>query len=511
VSRLLGFRLSSEWATLLFIPINRKQVMKTILAFVLALLWVLCQAQSQQSIQAQQPQQQKWAKGRLLAQTNEDVTESMLTETLTAHGAKARRIGKTDLFIIDLPPQASETALQAMLKRNPHFRFVELDMAVRPVVLTNDPYLSNEWHIPKIGAPAAWDDTLGSGVTIAILDTGVDGAHPDLAANMVAGWNFFDNNSNTAPVAGHGTWVAGSAAAVANNAIGVIGVAGQAKIMPIRVTDTTGLGYWSMISQGIVYAIDHGARVANVSFENMLLSSSILGAAQYMKDRNGLVAVAIGNTGTDPGFIPSTSVIAVSATDASDVVTSWSSFGAAVSIAAPGNYIWTTSPGGGYTQGIGTSFSSPVVAGAIALMMAVNPLLGSYQIESLLFANALDLGTAGRDVKYGHGRVDAARAVAAAKDFIDSVAPVVAITSPLNGSTVSGRSTWINIQSTDNSPVSGITNQLLIDGVLVASGAGSLLNYKWNTRHERQGPHLIRAVASDLSGNSSFVQITVNR
>lgn len=141
---------------------------------------------------------------------------------------------------MDLPSNASEQAVAALLAHNPHIKFAELDQRVAPGLATNDPYAGSEWHLAKIGAPAAWDSTQGSGVTIAILDSGVDGSHPDLAANMVAGWNVYDNNSNTADVYGHGTAVAGTAAAVSNNGTGVASVAGGAKIMPIRISDSTG-------------------------------------------------------------------------------------------------------------------------------------------------------------------------------------------------------------------------------------------------------------------------------
>lgn len=453
----------------------------------------------------------KWAKGRLIVRLDRGVTETALAADLKPHGAKAKRVGRSDLYILQLPPQASEVAVRAVLARNPHFKFVELDRETKPLMTTNDPMVGNEWHIPKIGAPAAWDKSTGSGVTIAIIDTGVDGSHPDLAANMVGGWNFYDGTSNAGPATPHGTWVAGSAAAVLNNSVGLSGVAGGAKIMPLRVTDPTGLGYYSMIISAITWAADHGARVANASFDHLMDSAAIMSAAQYMKDHNGLVVIAAGNTGTSLTFPPSTSVVSVSATDANDALATWSSYGSYVTISAPGNYIWTTSPGGTYAQGIGTSFSSPVVAGVVALMMAAKPSLSSYQIETMLYASALDLGTAGRDAKYGYGRVDAAAAVAMASTFVDNVSPTVAITAPLDGAYVSGTSAYVTTKSSDDGPSAGLSNQLFIDEVLVMSNTGPGLSYRWNLRHVARGAHLIKAVSKDGSGNSSTASVTVVR
>ena len=152
---------------------------------------------------------------------------------------------------------------------------------------------------------------------------------------MVAGWNFYDNNSLTSDVFGHGTKVAGTASAITNNAVGVSGVAGQSRIMPVRVSNTTGSAYISAIAKGLTWAADNKARIANVSFDGVAGSASIQNAAQYMKNKGGLVVVAAGNNGIDQGYAPTTTLIAVSATDGNDFKTSWSSYGSFVSVSAP--------------------------------------------------------------------------------------------------------------------------------------------------------------------------------
>src|SRR6185437_15551298 len=181
-----------------------------------------------------------WAKGRILVAPTAGLTDSDFGSILQGHNGKS--LGKlhgTNVHVVQLPTAADghEAIVAQALARNPHIKFAEVDRIVAPAGTANDPYFSSEWHLSKINAPFAWDAATGAGVIIAILDTGVDGTHPDLAAQMVPGWNFYDNNSNTSDVNGHGTAVAGAAAATTNNAIGVASVAGGAKIMPVRIAD----------------------------------------------------------------------------------------------------------------------------------------------------------------------------------------------------------------------------------------------------------------------------------
>ncbi|GAA4683217.1 hypothetical protein GCM10025794_23320 [Massilia kyonggiensis] len=185
-------------------------------------------------------------------------------------------------------------------------------------------------------------------------------------------------------VCGHGTAVAGSAAATSNNATGVAGVAGAASIMPLRIayTDSTGChAYFSTIASGLTYAADHGARVANVSYSGVAGSASILSAARYMKSKGGLVFVSAGNNNVDENVVPDPALVVVSATDGNDAKASFSSWGSFVTIAAPGTNIWTTNNSLGYSAWNGTSFSAPVTAGVAALMMAARPELGGDTIQ----------------------------------------------------------------------------------------------------------------------------------
>lgn len=330
-------------------------------------------------------------------------------------GAEAvERIRQLRVHRIRVSPSLLQ-ASQSALAGSPGVRFVERHELFAPTMVPDDGSYASEWHLQKIGAPAAWDVAAGAAdVIIAILDSGVDPHHPDLAAKLVPGYNFWDNNTNTADVYGHGTAVAGTAAAIGNNGIGVAGVAWQSRIMPIRVTSTTGYASTSAVANGLTWAVDHGARVMNVSFGGVAASSTITQAAKYVAGKGGVVVAAAGNCGCVDSTADNPYIISVSATDQRDALASWSSSGNYVDVAAPGVGILTTYNGGGYGSASGTSFSSPITAGVVALMASASPALTPPDIERLLKANADDLGTGGWDASFGFGRINAFRAVAAA-------------------------------------------------------------------------------------------------
>jgi len=458
-------------------------------------------------------QSEVFAPGRIIVEPKAGLTVAEFGKLLKANGAgSARKLGQSNIHVIDVP-HGSEKAIANKLKHNPHFKFAELDMRVELAATANDSYLGSEWHINKIGANTAWDSTQGAGVTIAILDSGVDAAHPDLAGNLVPGYNTYDNNTNTADVCGHGTKVAGSAAAVTNNATGVAAVAGQAKIMPMRIAyNSSGAcyGWISSIASAVTWAADHGARIANISYANMPATASVISASNYMRSKGGLVFVSAGNYNRDEGFTPTTSMIAVSATDSADNRSSFSSYGSFVSLSAPGTGIYTTVQGGGYGAVNGTSFASPVAAAVGALVMAANPSLTPDQVQNILFTTAVDLGTAGRDIYFGYGRVNAAAAVAAAKaqPVADTTAPAVAITSPVGGSTVSGLVS-IGVSASDNIGVARV--DLKVNGTVVASDATGPYGFSWDSTGVANGINNLVAIAYDAAGNvTSSTAVSVN-
>jgi subtilisin family serine protease len=339
-------------------------------------------------------------------------------------------------------------------------------------------------------------------VIIAILDSGIDTKHPDFAGRLVPGYNVIDGNTNVEDVRSHGTKVAGAAAGTTNNGTGVAAVAGAAKIMPIRVADSSGYVYWSDMAAGLRWAADHGARVANMSFNGVASSSSVLSAAQYFKSLGGLVFVSAGNDGVDPGYASTSSMIIVTGTTSADAKASWSNYGDHVHLAAPGSGIYTTNWGQAYSSASGTSVAAPVAAGVAALVMSANPGLSSAQVESTLFKTAVDLGSTGRDIYFGYGRVDAAAAVAAAKSTTavttDTSAPSASISAPLEASTVSGLVS-VSVSASDNVGVSKVA--LYVNGALLASDTSSPYTFSWDTRNAANGTATLVAKAYDAAGN----------
>lgn len=256
--------------------------------------------------------------------------------------------------------------------------------------------------------------------------------------------------------------------------------------MPLRVTDANGIDYSSTISQGLIYAADHGARAANASFRGLSSNLTVRNAAQYMKDKEGLVFVAAGNTSALESFDITASMIPVSATDIYDEIASFSSYGDYVALAAPGNNFYSTRLGGDYMPVAGTSFASPVAAGVAALMVSINPQLSNIDIENLLFSTTLDLGTPGCDPYYGYGRVDAAAAVEAAKSALpaqDTEAPAISIIDPLGGAILSGL-VPVDVEADDNVGVTRAELWVNNTSVVVDSSpppshlAGTLLAYQ---------------------------------
>jgi subtilisin family serine protease len=455
----------------------------------------------------------QFAPGRLLVAPQDAGDDIEFHRAIGAHGGRSKgRLYGMDVHVVDVPP-GLERDVAARLGRNPHVRFAEVDELVSFAATVDDPRYGSEWHLPKIAAPAAWDLSSGAGVTIAILDTGVDGSHPDLYDQMVPGWNFYDNNSNTADTHGHGTAVAGTAAARSNNALGVASVAGGARIMPVRIADPGGYAYWSTVAQGLNWAANHGARVANISYVGVSASSTVQSAASYFRSKGGVVVVCAGNTGSSSSTAPSGVMLVVAATNESDQRASFSTFGSFVDMAAPGSNIVTTGRGGVYQSWNGTSFASPIVAGAAALVIARRPDLSADQIEAALLLSTTDLGAAGYDIYFGAGRVHAAAAVQRAASMplptTDTTAPSVSIASPTGG-TVSGTVT-VSVAASDDTGVSKV--ELRVNGQPVASRTTAPWQFAWDSRSVANGSVTLSATAYDAKGNartSAGVGVTVS-
>jgi hypothetical protein len=316
---------------------------------------------------------------------------------------------------------------------------------------TPDPLATEQWGLSTLRSSEVGDAT---GQVVAVIDTGVDATHPDLSGVVLPGTDIVAGAGNGgADPNGHGTHVAGIVAAVAGNGIGGAGLAQGARILPVRVMDTDGSGWDSDAAEGMVWAVDHGATVINLSFGGPDPSPVLLTAVNYALSRNVPVVVSAGNEGDvgDPVEYPAadTGVIAVGAVDRFGVRPTWSSSGSHLALVAPGVDITSTTPGGTYATWDGTSMAAPFVSAAVALLRHAQPALTAGAVRRRLMDTADDLGPAGFDSGYGAGRVDVVAAEAATAPLDVAVVPAPVLTARISASrpttpyagavTVSGR------------------------------------------------------------------------
>jgi serine protease len=354
------------------------------------------------------------------------------------------------------------------LRKSPEVEYAEPNFIRKPCVSPNDPAFELQWHYPLINLPQAWNITTGSDeITVAVLDSGILSGHPDLGARLTDGYDFVSQIENANDGDGrdpdpedpgddpegksssfHGTHVAGIIGAVTNNREGVAGVTWRTRVMPLRTLGIDG-GTDADVSQAIRYAVglsnasgsvpEEPARIVNLSFGGPGFSRTVQDAVRAAREQDAIVVAAAGNESTRLAYYPASldGVISVAAVDPNLRRAPYSNFGPTVDVAAPGGdtdadfgdgVLSTSGNDNGeflYAFYQGTSVATPHVAGVLALMLAVNPNLTPTDVDQLLAGThpettariTQDLGAAGRDDIYGHGLIDAAQAVAAARSI----------------------------------------------------------------------------------------------
>ncbi len=313
-----------------------------------------------------------------------------------------------------------EIAAQALMETG-DYEYVSMDWICYPTDTTpNDSLFNNQWHhaANRIDSVGAWDFTQGSPTTIiGVCDSGVDLDHPDLAAALVPGYNAVNNlaqvdggNVND-DLNGHGTLVAGSAAAIGNNGIGVAGVGWNFGIMPIRVSNlSSGTAFLSEILEGARWASDNGAYTSNCSFGGAE-DAATRSTGGHIRLEGHLLVFSAGNDGLANQVNDWENVTIVGASTQSDNWASWSHTGVGVDCIAPGVSIRSTNRTGGYSQTTGTSFSAPITAGALMLVHDANPALTADEVEFTLLNSCDDKQAVGEDNQTGWGRINVAQAV----------------------------------------------------------------------------------------------------
>ncbi len=268
--------------------------------------------------------------------------------------------------------KVADKAKAGELKQDKRFASVEANLVYRATYTPNDPSLGQQYAWNRIGAPAAWDVTQGSSATtIAVIDTGVQRTHPDLDAKIVPGYDWVQGDSAPDDGNGHGTHVAGTAAAETGNATGGAGTCPNCRIMPLRVLDNSGSGSLANVASAITYAADNSAKVINLSLGGPG-SSTLQSAVDYAFSRGTFLACAAGNSNTSstsnayPGAYAN--CFAVASTTSTDARSSFSNYGTWVEAAAPGSSIYSTWLNSGYNTISGTSMATPHVAGLAGLL-----------------------------------------------------------------------------------------------------------------------------------------------
>jgi subtilisin family serine protease len=331
-------------------------------------------------------------------------------------------------------PGTDVESMAAAFATSPDVEYAEVDPVGGIATITpDDTYFTWQWSLDNqgqtiagttgttnadINMPEAWALTTGdSAVTVAVLDTGVKADHPELAGRVLAGWNTYEDSSDTSDQHGHGTRVAGIIAASGNNGLGMAGIAWDVYVLPVTVVAADGSGNESHCAAGIIWATDHGADVISMSLQYYGGSQTLKNAVNYAANRGVLLVAATGNDLGNIVAYPAryANCLAVAGTDQRDRWPSYSNYGNEVDLAAPGSNIYSLLlSGASATPASGTSFAAPHVAGAAALMWSYNHSLSAEQVADMLVGTAKDVQAGGWDPKSGSGRLDVLAALTAA-------------------------------------------------------------------------------------------------
>ena len=351
-------------------------------------------------------------------------------------------------YSVSVPTGTSMQQALAFWQSHPNVAIVTPDFELTTQSIPNDPSFGSLWGLSNNGSQGgllnadiniepAWALGTATSIVTAVIDTGVDYTHPDLASNIwtntdevagngidddgngfvddVRGWDFVNNDSDPMDDNGHGTHVAGTIGAVGNNGIGVTGVAWTASIMPLKFLDQSGSGSLSDAIKAIQYARVNGAKIINASWGGGGFSSALQSAITQFITSGGLFVAAAGNEATNNDVTPSypanyQGVISVGASTRTDTRASFSNYGTSVDVFAPGQSILSTLPGNRYGSLSGTSMATPQVAGALALLWGQNPTLSATTISQALINSTDNVLRASNST---HGRINVGAAATA--------------------------------------------------------------------------------------------------
>lgn len=334
-------------------------------------------------------------------------------------------IGRTGAMLVTTTSRADTQTILKQLQADPNVVYAEPNCVETTLEDgPNDPDYAKQYAPQITQAPKGWAINAGNpDVLVAVVDTGIDYKHPDLAAKLAKGWNIIANNDQVTDGHGHGTHCSGILGALTDNGVGMAGIAPKNRIFGVKVLSDEGSGTTADVCNGIMKAADMGAKVISMSLGGSGGQQAKQDAVNYALAKDVVVVAAMGNDGRETKTFPGAcdGVIGVGSTDQADKRSSFSNFGSWISVTAPGSKIWSTLPTGGSQMGTGygfasgTSMATPAVSGVAALVRSQFPNLNQAQVKARIEATADDLGPQGFDKEYGHGRINVYKALSANK------------------------------------------------------------------------------------------------
>ena len=448
--------------------------------------------------------------------------------------------------VIKVPEGKVKEKVQEYARR-PDVVYAEPNYYAQAFAAPNDFYYALQWNFAAssaggINLEEAWTKTTGADVTVAVVDTGIAyedyGSFvqaPDLAAtNFISGYDFVNNDDHANDDNSHGTHVAGTIAQSTNNSIGVAGIAYDATLMPVKVLNKKGSGTYTAIANGIRYAANHEADVINLSLGGPYPSTTLESALAYAHSKNVTIVAAAGNDGTGTVSYPAAYdayVIAVGATRVDKTLAYYSNWGSNLDLVAPGGDVNVDQNSDGQKDGIlqntfnpttkvvsdfgyyffqGTSMASPHVAGVAALVIAAGVATSPADVQKVLQTTALDLGAEGRDNTYGHGLIDAGKALNAT---IEPTPPPTNTAPTADSQTVTTTvNTPVTITLTGSDPEGDSLAYVIVTepayGIL--SGTEPALTYTPNAEFAGDDSFTFKVSDDKLFSNPATVSITVN-
>jgi subtilisin family serine protease len=386
----------------------------------------------------------RYAPGQVLVRFKPNVSTQLVSATLAAYETQEiKSIPRLNLYRVKIPEWASVEEMARTMSLNPDVLYAGPNYRARIMVTPNDPLFRYQYALNNTGqdigaqgspsgkakadirATIGWEETKGTAETIiAILDSGVDFDHPDIKNKIVSrGRDFANDDEDATDDNGHGTFVAGIAAADTNNDEGIAGVAWNCRILPVKVTDAEGSAWYDDLINGITWAADNGAQVINMSLGGDAADNNLRDALSYAHERGVVITASAGNENTAV-FYPAAYdayCLAVAATDYDDLRASYSCFGPEVDVAAPGEAVLSLVPTWfwgpeylPYAFGYGTSASSPHVAGLAALLKGLKPWLTADEIMEVIRFSSDDVNSgehSGKDDYIGYGRINMEKAL----------------------------------------------------------------------------------------------------